>query len=118
MDAPLPELIKIYWEERRGCCPKGMRLKRRKNLESECGCSKREHQKNCHRCRQYVDEVLMEIWRRWGHGCWWDFGVFFYKLNVVGSFDSFFLNINKKDNKLSDINVYVRGFLPGLVCIM
>ena len=118
IDAPLPELLKFYWEQRRGCCPESMRIKRRREEKKECGCPTRRHQKNCPSCDQFVDEVLMEIWRQWEHGCWWEFGVFFYKMNVLGQFDSFFLNINEKDIKLSHLNVYVQGFLPGLVCIM
>ena len=118
IDAPLPELIKVYWEQKRGCCPENMRLKRRSEPKVGCGCSKREHQDSCPRCGQYIDDVLMEIWRRWEHSCWWEFGVFFHKLMTVGCFDSFFLNLDDKDNKLSYINVYVQGYLPGLVCIM
>ena len=136
LDAPIEELLKFYWSQRRGCCPQSMRfrvgLRCRPHRRGEemfcslgcqdewhmCWCSTRRHQFECGPCDQFIDEVLMEIWRRWEHDSWWEFGLFFFRMNILGEFDSFFQNINGESIKFSHMKVYLRGFRPGLVCIL
>ena len=122
--APLPNLIHFWWRNRKGCCNEGLCWRSLKQIKHggvlpNCGCPRQQIQENCEHCRRHVDEVLMEIWRRWYHRGWWPFHIFFWKM-LLGDFDSFFLEIKKKNSeaKLSHLNVYVEGFLPGLVCIM
>ena len=120
LDGSLPELVEFYWRRQRGCCEEGMKARRKRELLAawECKGPIKEHLKKCENCKKKVDDILMEIWRRWKHDEWWEFGGVFFKLLILGQFDCFFLNIDEKDIKLNHLNVYFRGFLPGLVCIM
>ena len=123
--APLPNLIHFWWRNKKACCEEKLRwrsirqIKKSGIVVNDCCCQRQQHQKNCERCCHHVNEVLMEIWRRWDHRCWWQFHIFFWKM-YLGDFDKFFFEIKKKNSeaKLSHLNVYVEGFLPGLVCIM
>ena len=134
LDAPIEELIQFYWQQRRGCCARSMIWRRRtpvtprwsaRGMEwrtfacrESCGCSTRSHQLECGPCDQFIEEVLMEIWRRWEHDSWWEFGLFFFRLNILGEFDSFFQNIDGESVKLSHMETYLSGFRPGLVTIL
>ena len=125
LNAPLPNLIHYWWKNQKGCCSDKLRwrsirqIKKNHEVFNECHCRRQLHLLRCQRCERHVEEVLMEIWRRWDHRCWWQFHIFFWKM-ILGDFDKFFEEIKKKNSeaKLSHLNVYVEGFLPGLVCIM
>ena len=134
LDAPIEELIKFYWSQKRGCCLKSMRFRVGQNCKKvnrtlfcslgcnnerhSCDCATKNHLVDCACCKDYIDNVLMEIWHQWQHDSWWEFGLFFYRLNILGEFDSFFKNIDGESVKLSHMKTYLRGFRPGLVCIL
>ena len=125
LDAPLPNLINFWWKNQKGCCVDKLRwrsicqIKKNGEVFNECHCRRQLHLLHCECCQRHVEDVLMEIWRRWDHRGWWKFHIFFWKI-ILGDFDKFFVEIKKKNSeaKLSHLNVYVEGFLPGLVCIM
>ena len=125
LDAPLPNLINFWWKHQKGCCKDKLRWRSKRQIKkngqvfNECYCKKQLHMLRCERCELLVEEVLMEIWRRWDHRAWWPFHIFIWKM-ILGDFDKFFEEIKKKNSeaKLSHLNVYVEGFLPGLVCIL
>ena len=95
---PLPELALFVWEFHRG--------------------GSKDHFQNCCKCRNFIHFCLNEMWKKWDHDCYTQYGVFIFLLTKRSRFDTYCKNINKNNNELRHFYTYFQGYAPGIVTFM
>ena len=92
---PLPELALMVWEFHRG--------------------GVKPHFKNCKLCNSFIKMCIDEMWKKWDHEAYEDFGCFIFLLTKRKRFDTFCKNIKTKNNKIKHFYTYFEGYAPGIV---